>query len=1195
MATERSEVFLLYNEREKRADEVVSELRERGVRLYFYRRDLPLGGNIREIETSRLQSASVFVVLLGSEGWGVSQAELGQQAVALGKPIVPVLIGDPPEQAMEQVGALFRLRRRLDLRYPTPKLYDELASAIAMIETSGPGEAVSVDAAANRFDDIINTLIDGSDVDRSLLLQRLIRYPVANSADLARRLRTAIDKDFAPGQENQFATAVRAPKRLASARSWMLSALIWLEPSSKDSQRVILDHVRVDREPDREVRFWTLAGIIQRKLPYLRSALVLASEDSMKEIGGLAEIVREPGNEITLHAFREALRSEDFEVAWQVLRILRIVAVPALAADVVRQLDRRTQDKPLTYDALFALASPEMAHAAKPHILEYLGLDRLVALIVQEARSATAIARIAFAHVLLIFDERQVSAALQKAALNLEDRPLVQRISYDIDSFRNAEDLSEPPIAGLSSDAINISQDDIGISKDVDTLASVILSRGVTPPLAIGLFGEWGSGKSFFMDSIEAACTRISAQAKTRRSDQFCTDIVQINFNAWHYADANLWASLVSHILDELSRHLSPVLSADEQHATLASELVSARTEIAAAQAERERANRHLEETAKILQGKVLERERREIGLRDLRAGDLSALLEGNEPLKETIKNALESVGAPAALESVGELNKVVEDSYSTAGRATAFIVSLLSGSNVALIFAGIVLVIFAPPWIAAGVEKVLGDNAGSITELFTKIATFVGALTVVLRNAADKVKTGLDALSKAKRTVDQQLAKKRETPSNEEKKLEMELQDAKASERTAADRVSAASARAQDLEGRVALLNQSQSLGYFVAQRSNSDDYRRHLGLISLIRKDFDGLVDRLKTKGKEQGRQIDRIILYIDDVDRCPPKMVVDILQAVHLLLAYELFVVVVSVDPRWLLRSLESRFTTLQSDGDAESWDATPQDYLEKIFQIPFSVRPMGANGFGRLMSRLLVTSTDSTSPSPTAAQSGPPVADSRDELSAPKEAVAADSSITESSASTEQETGATPVSPPPLEIEALAEALTITAAETEFAQTLHSLLPTPRRAKRFANIYRVMKATLLRNHLSRFEGSNGMVGEFQLPMLLLALLIGDSPASRVLFPEFLARARRGESDWWASSKAGGAAPIEHADLRARLAEILSAPLFPSSPDLLLEWLPQVARYSFTTAKMFLSESERLSKRRETRPADVDFARD
>ena len=50
-----------------------------------------------------------------------------------------------------------------------------------------------------------------------------------------------------------------------------------------------------------------------------------------------------------------------------------------------------------------------------------------------------------------------------------------------------------------------------------------------------------------------------------------------------------------------------------------------------------------------------------------------------------------------------------------------------------------------------------------------------------------------------------------------------------------------------------------------------------------------------------------IDRIVLYIDDLDRCPPRRVVEMLEAIHLLLAVRLFVVVVAVDPRWLLRAI------------------------------------------------------------------------------------------------------------------------------------------------------------------------------------------------------------------------------------------------------------------------------------------------
>jgi hypothetical protein len=44
-----------------------------------------------------------------------------------------------------------------------------------------------------------------------------------------------------------------------------------------------------------------------------------------------------------------------------------------------------------------------------------------------------------------------------------------------------------------------------------------------------------------------------------------------------------------------------------------------------------------------------------------------------------------------------------------------------------------------------------------------------------------------------------------------------------------------------------------------------------------------------------------LSRIILHVDDLDRCPPHVVVDVLQAVHLLLCFPLFTVIVAVDVR------------------------------------------------------------------------------------------------------------------------------------------------------------------------------------------------------------------------------------------------------------------------------------------------------
>ncbi|MFD1052515.1 P-loop NTPase fold protein, partial [Kibdelosporangium lantanae] len=48
-----------------------------------------------------------------------------------------------------------------------------------------------------------------------------------------------------------------------------------------------------------------------------------------------------------------------------------------------------------------------------------------------------------------------------------------------------------------------------------------------------------------------------------------------------------------------------------------------------------------------------------------------------------------------------------------------------------------------------------------------------------------------------------------------------------------------------------------------------------------------------------------------YIDERDRCPTPVVIKVLEAVHLLLAFPLFVVVVAVDATWLTSSLRDHF--------------------------------------------------------------------------------------------------------------------------------------------------------------------------------------------------------------------------------------------------------------------------------------------
>ena len=101
-----------------------------------------------------------------------------------------------------------------------------------------------------------------------------------------------------------------------------------------------------------------------------------------------------------------------------------------------------------------------------------------------------------------------------------------------------------------------VGEDLLGITRDVNALASLVAAFKVEPPLSIGLFGEWGSGKSHFMRQMKARVEKLSRHARKsglpQRELGYYKNIVQIEFNAWHYIEGNLWASLVDHIFANL-------------------------------------------------------------------------------------------------------------------------------------------------------------------------------------------------------------------------------------------------------------------------------------------------------------------------------------------------------------------------------------------------------------------------------------------------------------------------------------------------------------------------------------------------------------------------------------------------------------------------------------------------------------------
>ncbi|BCL34903.1 P-loop NTPase fold protein [Nostoc sp. MS1] len=148
----------------------------------------------------------------------------------------------------------------------------------------------------------------------------------------------------------------------------------------------------------------------------------------------------------------------------------------------------------------------------------------------------------------------------------------------------------------------------------------------------------------------------------------------------------------------------------------------------------------------------------------------------------------------------------------------------------------------------------------------------------------------------------------------------------------------------------RAGLTAQYTSLSEFINKRLEEDSYQKLLGIMHQIQDDLQDLSDHLTYKVGNQNklnilkqyfpRGPARIVLYIDDLDRCPPNTVVQVLEAIQLLLNTEIFVVILAIDDRYISRALETCYKGVLKRGGTPSG----VDYLEKIIQIPYKMRPI-----------------------------------------------------------------------------------------------------------------------------------------------------------------------------------------------------------------------------------------------------------
>lgn len=854
----------------------------------------------------------------------------------------------------------------------------------------------------------------------------------------------------------------------------------------------------------------------------------------------------------------------------------------------------------------------------------------------------------------------------------------------DLETWRETlfpDDAVPPSIAGFRAEDFD-GPDRLGITRHVDAFAALIASQSLEPPLSIGLFGDWGSGKSFFMHKLQRRIERLAGDAERRREagepHGFHGSIVQVTFNAWNYVEVELWASLVAHIFESLHHHFHPRGSAEKaEWLRLLGELDAELESAGDAERTLDRAEEELAQ-ARRTQGA---RERTWFAA----AQDAWTALRGTvlENSVDELESTLHAAELRELREQLFRRSQEVQGVVRQAALRRAGLKGLTATPSLAF---GLL--------VALGVLAVYLVTAQSFPEPLTRLSdglaetlAVVGGILAWLGTALRKVTSTLGALGEVEQAV-----REGAVPEAARQQLEWAEADVEQASREVAER----RRQVADLRSRLEALSPGQRLSRFLAERAESTDYRKHLGLPALARRDFQTLqrlmhsrfavpreavdgelaagplppglrralgeagilppegaelspagagwwiagatvaggagdgpgsdaateqrIELVPTADGWEARvvrrnlpRIDRIVLYIDDLDRCPAERVVEVLEAVHLLLALPLFVVVVGVDARWVERALRTRHADLWrvtggADGRAlPGRAAEPHDYLEKIFQVPFWLQPMSDRATRRLLRDLVGgiaepggEPEDSEREADDADDAPEPEVQGREPLEEQERRRGAPpaEAAEPSAPSAVEAAGGVPQTPAPAdppadeggdaaetadqppdgerapaaaaggaglaEEEANPPGLELSRAEVRFLQRLAAVVGrSPRTAKRFVNVYRVLRASQPARRLDELLGDGDGKGGFEPVLLLLAAVVGCPAEARELFAAL--RAAKGETTLRELVAAMPESPAASRQWR-RFRLLAENAAGEWTAGKLSRWVDEVGRYSF-----------------------------
>jgi KAP family P-loop domain len=540
----------------------------------------------------------------------------------------------------------------------------------------------------------------------------------------------------------------------------------------------------------------------------------------------------------------------------------------------------------------------------------------------------------------------------------------------DSELFEQVSDLKKTKNNYAELIADDIDGDDLfEIGKDVNAFAQVITTNSFKPPLAIALFGKWGAGKSFFMNQLRK---RIDLLAKIEDKDSpYCKGVSQIHFNAWSYLDSNLWAGIVTRIFEGLAEYISNDTKANEYKReigeTLSKELNITKEEILFLEKQKETVQEEIDdyEEQKEKLNKDLQKSIGTIENKTLQ--DIVSAVDEQFNVREKIQEVFQS--NPSIELTTKQFSDIIPEKYWNNPRELynqlrsfkTFLFEFFSGKDFVLkttiILFVLALLLILPSILTSSLDSLKNVDMRipqvGLSLLISIIALGKRTLTIYRR-----LQPIIASFWNIKEVYEKQLNEALFSFEQQEKALRLQIEQTRKELEIVNIKIQAAETIKGKLEFKMQHALATEALYSFIDKKSKGDDYQKYTGIVSLIRSDFKILSELFLEHNKENvkgeafrkhfDKPLERIVLYIDDLDRCPEDRVVQVLEAVNLLMAFPLFVVVVGVDPRWvrnaLLLEYEWQFNQdIKEDLKNKGYKPIEcSDYLEKIFQVPFHLK-------------------------------------------------------------------------------------------------------------------------------------------------------------------------------------------------------------------------------------------------------------